>query len=620
MSISKLKPLRKAPPNDLLQYLPRWQSNNSPKDLGVKNFIFDLVQINDQMGYPPLLRDFKPEWGIAPWAAKSLSQYFCWEEGMSKEDRCFLILTYREGSKTSWFSYFLPLYEMLVGQYGIYYQNYLFPEIDYQILRGKNSKEAQKKIMFINNFLNKPIIKRLFGNLKPSFKEVREAEGKVTGTLMIFNNGYIFECSGIDQPSRGLNLLGVRPKKFTFDDIQNRENTKTPDRRKSIDTEVMEESFPAIADEGSLVYICNRVHPADTAGRLIDPKNTTWKKSIYTFTMRRRKDGKIVPGVGDLKNEEPEWPSRWNLEQAKKRLDWFSSQPNMGGITGALKNYYNIIKADANYKIKYYKATYQRLHDINWLVFQDENGQNRYVNVSIFIGLDPAISEAKSACNAAITVLAVDSDRNRYILQQKFGKWDIRDRFVDDSKAPARGFALTVDELANVKRIGSASEIARLAFRYHADGVDVEARVGQQMTFYNEAKEALEVKLGWKGVLRPEPAPPEGKVEKLKQTPLIYFESGLYYLPGEIVDGEWQPREDVEELKNDVVAFPDCEKDRLDSIYLAEQIVSYPIKIEFNPLGQYGKSNFDELNSSKNDDYTNKLGSLLNDHESWIAL
>ncbi len=615
--MSKILPVRKNPPNAIIPYLLRWQSNNSPNELGIKNFVFDLFELNRRRGYPPLLRDFHPEFGIAPWAAKSLAKYFHWEQGMTKEDRCFVILTYREGSKTTWYSYMLPIYEMLIGQYSIYYNNFLFPEVDYQILRAKNSREAKKRILFVSNFLNKPIIRELFGDLKPSFKEVREKEGKDEGTLMILNNGYIYECSGIDQPSRGMNILGVRPKKITFDDIQNRENVKTAERRKSIDEEVMQESFPAIADEGSLVYVCNRVHPADTAGRLIDHKNTIWKKSIYTLTMIRKSDGRLIPGVGDVDHEIPEWGKRWNKERCKKRIEWFENQPDMGGKSGALKNYYNLIKSDANYKIQYYLAEYKYEHGINWLVFRDEKGQPVYKNVTIIMGLDPAISEAKTACDSAITVIAVDSAKNRYVLEQKFGKWDIRDRFIEGIEEPVRGFALGIDELAKVKRIGSSSELARLALKYHADAIDIEARIGQQLTFYNETQAALS-KINWNGILRPEPAPSEGKIEKLKQTPLIYFEAGLYYLPGVInKDGEIQIREDCQELKNDIVAFPDCAKDRLDSMYLAEQVISFPQSIPYDPLGNYAKST--ETHQSEETNFY-KSGQVLNEKEDWIIL
>jgi hypothetical protein len=138
--------------------------------------------------------------------------------------------------------------------------------------------------------------------------------------------------------------------------------------------------------------------------------------------------------------------------------------------------------------------------------------------------------------------------------------------------------------MVNVNRVGSSAEIARQAKIYHPKSINVEV-AGQQWTFYNETAAALK-SIGWHGVLRPEPAPAEGKVEKLKQVPLVYFEAGLYHLGGVVEeDGQLGVNDECRDLKNDIVAFPDCHKDRLDMLYLAEQVVEFPDKIEYDPLG-----------------------------------
>jgi len=522
---------------------------------------------------------------------------------MTKEDRCHVFATHREGSKTIWFSLFSPIYDMLVGQYGIYCNNILLPEIDYQILRAKNNKEGKKRILNIANLLRKPIIKELFGDVNPSFKQVKEKEGKDTGDLMILPNGYIFECSGIDQPSRGLNLFSVRPKKIVFDDVQNRENTKTQDRRDQIDAEVMQESFGAVADDGAMYYIGNKVHASDTLGRLLDEKNKVWKKHFYTLTVMKKPDGTILPGVGDLEKETPGWAKRYTMARIKKIRDWYESQPEMGGIKGFLKEYYNRIVSDADYKIMYHYAKYARLNNINWLIFNREGQQPEYRNVYIVVALDPAISERKGSSDAVVSVVAVDSKKRRYILEQKFGKWAQKDTYVDLSLKPLRGFALTPQELTDVKRIGSSHECIRMALKYSADAVNIEV-AGQQRTFFLEFQEAAQI-VGWHGIMRPEPAPSEGKVEKLTQVPLTYVESNLYYL-----------RESMVELKNDIIAFPDCRKDRLDSLYLAEQVIQFPKDVSYNPLGQMTEVDINKQYQPT--EPSNIKTSLLNEFESWV--
>jgi len=110
-----IKPLRKSPPNSLLPYLHRWQSNNNPNDLGIVRFAFDLYELNRRMGMPPLYRDFIPSAGVSPWASQCLNDYYTWEDGMTKEDRCFVIATHREASKSFWFATLDELYEMTMG-------------------------------------------------------------------------------------------------------------------------------------------------------------------------------------------------------------------------------------------------------------------------------------------------------------------------------------------------------------------------------------------------------------------------------------------------------------------------------------------------------------------------
>jgi hypothetical protein len=600
--------------NHLAKYLGRWQQNNSPEDLGITRFVFDLYEINRQLGYPPLIRDFKPEYGTAPWAADALASWFKYEPGMTKDDWCHVVATHREGSKTTWYSFILPVYLMLIGQHGIYFNGNLLPEFDYTVLRGKNNKEAQKRIMNINGFFNRPLLKTLFGELKPTFKEVREKEGKDSGSLLILPNGYMFECSGIEQPSRGLNLFSVRPKLFIFDDVQNKENTKTSDRRNQIDEEVMMESFGAVADEGSMIYIGNKVHRLDTLGRLLDEENPIWKKHFYTLTVKKNADGTTSPGVGDLENEVPLWNKRWTMQKVIKRRHFYESQPRLGGLRGFLKEYYNIIKSDADYKIKYYIAEYRRVHGINWLVFKNSDGSENYKNIFITMGLDPAISEKKKACDSALTALATDSAHNRYVLTQRFGKWDIHDRYFDEfSEHPI--LSVTSDDLVKIKRRGSVEELGRMALEFNPDAIDIEAEVGQQWTFYNETA-ALLKKIGYPKVPIPEKSPSEGKEEKLKQVPLMHFESGIYYLPGKIdtVTGKIVARDDVKQLENDITSFPDCPKDRLDSLYLAEQVIQFPREIPYQPLG-YPKVDSDKELMRKIPVRTG----LLNEYEGWIT-
>lgn len=608
LNTSGILPCRKSPPNAIIPYLSRWQQNNSPTDLGIVRFLFDLIHLNEAVGYLPLLKDFRTKYGVANWAKQALSQYYTWEEGMTKEDRCFAFATYREGSKTFWFSFFSQVYEILVGQYGIYYKDTLFPEVDYQVLRAKNAKEAKKRLMNISSFLNSPLIHDLFGNLKPSFQQVKLKDAKDSGELLILSNRYILEASGIDQPSRGLNIFQMRPKRFTFDDPQNIENTKTPGRRELCDKEVMEESFGAVADEGSIVYIANKTHTDDTLGKLLDPENTQWTKQFHTITAKVV-DGKLYPGNGDLDNEVPTWKARWDIERVKKRREYFIRQPKLGGLRGFLKEYYNLITSDADYKLKYHEAEYLYEHGQNWLVFRSERGKE-YVNCYIVVSNDPAISKEKNSSDAVISVTAFTPSYRRYVLEYSSGKFGISDTYYDESKAKgwANRVAVTPEETALIERKGNSAEVIRMYLKYHADAIVIET-FGQQGTFFEVTQKKLNNGFHMFPTIMPHNKREGAKEEKLRELPLAYFEAGLYYI-----------REDMVKLQAEIESFSaQSRKDHLDALYLAEQKAFFPQRIEYNPLG-VGTAITDPLKELTSHEPAIKKGAqLTNDYESWIT-
>ena len=526
--------------------------------------------------------------------------YFHYEPGMTVEDRTFGILTYRLSSKTFWYTFENPIYELTVGPYGIFSNGNLMPEMDYQVLRAKTNKEAKKRLMNVSSFLNRKIIKYLFGDLKPTFKEVKDKDAKDTGDLLMLSNGYYFEAAGIDQTVRGLNINNIRPKKILFDDVQNRENTKTDDRRRQCDREVMEESFPAVDDEnGCLVYICNRVHEDDTGGKIINPKNTQWHKQYHTLTVKII-DGKKYPGDGDLTNEVPEWSQRWTIERIKKMRDWWVSQPDLGGMRGWLKEKYNIIKSDAEYEIRFHDAKYLRAFGNNWIVFDDRE----YINVDIVVACDPAISPRKASSDSVITAIAFAPDKRRFVLEESYGKYDINDRYHNINYTPANGSIALKDEVVNIKRKGVVGEMTRMILKYNAFGLSVETAATNE-TFFNELCNLLDklaipvTKFSYKGG-------GSSKEAKNEVTPLGYFELGLYNI-----------RPNMTALKAEIDAFPYTKQDHLDALHIGEQLARFPTLIKYDPLGIRNPTEFDAIEPALT--YNEGEGNRTRNLEEWMC-
>ena len=590
---------RRTPSNNLLKYIYRW-CINTDKHLGIVQFFFDLHYLNKMLGYPPLVKDFVPEYGIAPWAYKALKSVYHYEPYMTREDRSFAIETYRGGSKTFWFGFVSTIYDVLVGQYGIYWNKYLLPEVDYQVIRSKSANESKKRFLGISSFFNKPLVIKLFGELKPSYKEVKTKEAKDAGNLLILSNGYIMEASGIDQPSRGSNINQIRPKKIVFDDPQNRENTRTPGRREQCDNEVMNESFAAIDDKGLIIFIGNRVHEDDTLSKLMDDNNVSWKKFRFAITVT--KDGK--PGIGDLDNEIPEWHKRYDIDRIKKIKEWYIQQPKLGGIRGFLKEYFNILKSSAEYEVKYHNATFFREFGYNWLKFP--NGE--ILNVNIFIGVDPAISKNKNSSDAAIVVIAVDYLGNRYVLQYSSGKYELFDKPLKQYEEEFKSKILFMEiDKYKLDKVGTVNEVCRLVLKYNPDSICVESGVGVQEVFFTSIKDLLQ-KLNQMPVIMPF-TPRESKTDKLRQVPLGYVEAGLYYV-----------RSNMNALINEIVSFGEgSRKDLLDAVFNAEMVLQIPSKLVYNPLGVHKVS---ENQYDIRDKYIKPLKGegMLNELEPWVIL
>src|SRR5690606_23804849 len=123
------------------------------------------------------------------------------------------------------------------------------------------------------------------------------------------------------------------PKRITYDDAENKENTKTRERRDDNAKAEMEDGFGALTDSGSMVYIGNKIHDDDTLGNLLDDENPVWKKSFFTLTVVKHPDGTISPGVGNLDKEVPLWDKRWTIADIRKKMEWFIKQPKLGGKT-----------------------------------------------------------------------------------------------------------------------------------------------------------------------------------------------------------------------------------------------------------------------------------------------
>lgn len=569
----ELKPVRKNIENpDLIRLLGRWQTNNSPDDLGIVRFGFEL--------FPHIL---KRKYGTAGWVRKALYEVLKYKKGDTKLDRCHAICTYREGSKSTWFGQILPLYFLLVGQYGVYYRDTLLPEIDYIRLRAKNSDEAEKKLLNVTNEFTNPLVLKLFGRLEPNIKEVRDEKLKKTTKFVILRNGYIYQAIGLNQPARGANIKGRRPKMDIPDDVENKENTKTATMRQYNADEILGEQFAGLDKEGITIYIGNFVHTDCLMRHLLSEKNVGWKKQFYQISHIDKETGEEVA----------DWPSRFPIKYIHKLKRWYAGHPKLGGEKRFYMEYYNKLISDKDYRIIDFKGGYLRKNGTNWVRKEavNELGEKHYelYNAQVIVSLDPAISEKSKSSDGCVTATAFCSDGQRRVIDVSLAKFDIRDRYIeaeDEMRIKNTKILATLpEELALLRRRGGVEEAVRFVLKYHAEGIVIE-NAGQQLAWYNDVKELL-TKLQIRIKILPY-HPKDEKEYKLQVGLLNWFAAGYYELLSSMVFYKY--------VREQIETFPDSTLDILDALHNAEILGKIPSPIGLNVYGD-SKDERDEVST-----------------------
>lgn len=530
---------------------------NDKKYLGIVRFAFDFCN------------GLNPKFGIAPMHFDLLRTFLDDDPTKIKFNRMFCYLCSRDFAKTTWFGVIVPTYFACMNG-DIWYENYNLPAIQYNVIKGKSAGAAEKTTSrIIDNLLNDKI-RKVFGDKMPTVSDVRDKLAKSTGKLLITKDKFIVEALSIGKVTRGTNIKDLRPQYICFDDPENKENTKTEERRSANIEDLFNETIPAMdMNVGRLVYICNYVHQDCIGAHLV--KNKEWIRRKYAFSYKD-KDGV----------EKATWEKRFPLSVIEKTKKFYEKQPKKGGLKAFYMEYYNKIIADSNpvYKTDF-GWNYVRKNNVNFLV---KDGV--YKNVYITIGYDPAQSSKERSSDSAIFVSAMDADNNKYAVDWFLGKLDLHDKY-EDNITPVYPFAVSENDLSNVWKRGGIEEVCRYIVKYNADAFCVEV-ASQQGGIYNDIRSRIDAVtpdfLASKGIkgrslrstIGSGYTPHIDKVQKLEASIMRDYEAGLITVVN--------PRY---ELKQVVETFPDTKLDILDAQYLADRMLVSPLKIEYNPLETY---------------------------------
>ncbi|MDC6700556.1 hypothetical protein, partial [Leclercia adecarboxylata] len=145
--------------------------------------------------------------------------------------------------------------------------------------------------------------------------------------------------------------------------------------------------------------------------------NSSWKQKFYAVTFKDEQGIERVTWEGKYKSLE-------NIARIKK---FYESHPQLG-LTAFYRNLYNINKTDVNPIIRQHEAIYVRILDKNFLRFL-RNDKLVTEHCNITVGYDASVTQRSHRSRTSILVEAQVSSGLKFVLEYKYGQFDVHDRY-----------------------------------------------------------------------------------------------------------------------------------------------------------------------------------------------
>lgn len=225
-------------------------------------------------------------------------------------------------------------------------------------------------------------------------------------TETVLKDGTLIVCKGAGQQVIGLKHGDQRPTLIVLDDPEDMENTKTAEAMDQNLKWLLQEVVPSRDPLRSQIILIGTVQH-ERCMVLTLHGSDGWTSRLWRAT---QPDGSVLW---------PEWMSKDMLEKEKAAYD------SIGRVSSYYREYENLIVGDEDqlFKQKYFKYYRGKLVFIagkHFLELTMKDGEEyekaKLIPVAIFVGIDPASSVSQTADYSTIVPVAVDEQRNRYIL------------------------------------------------------------------------------------------------------------------------------------------------------------------------------------------------------------
>tara|TARA_R110002051_G_scaffold182285_2_gene251894 strand:- start:1839 stop:3437 length:1599 start_codon:yes stop_codon:yes gene_type:complete len=251
-------------------------------------------------------------------------------------------------------------------------------------------------------------------------------------------------AKGTSQRLRGRTEIDVRYTGIILDDFESELNTKTPERRAEIKKWIVSTVFPALEEspgnEGWIWMAGTIVHYDSFLQMVVEGNNQAIK------------DGRNYPWnvtfYKAIENDKPLWPQQFPLKKlAAKKIEFIEA----GLVNKYAQEYMNDARdiTDAAFKID--RIQYHNYSFICKDRFAYLDTGEHMIPVYIYIGVDIAATATKKSDFQAIVVIAMDKEKNRYIIEyfrERIPTFDLPEKIIAISKKYQPVKRVTIETVA----------------------------------------------------------------------------------------------------------------------------------------------------------------------------
>lgn len=286
------------------------------------------------------------------------------------------------------------------------------------ILMMETLDQAEEQLLTIRSEIESNVrIRQFFGDLTAVVSEeeltdyeVPKGRTRITQRILVLSNGVVIRARGRGQKVRGRKVGAYRPDLIICDDLESEDSVATPERRMTTKRWFSRAVVPSLDINGRIIMIANYTHEDCLIKSIVDRTITTGSTIWDTFVYRIIDDnGKTL------------WPEWWTVERYEDKKQEYELMDDREGF---YQEYFNETVTEERRQFKkrlYFEAEFVKL-PVKHLDMKSCDGRQfktsavGSIPVTTYIGWDLAIGSSVGADYAAIVVVALDYDKNRYIL------------------------------------------------------------------------------------------------------------------------------------------------------------------------------------------------------------